>query len=294
MVITDKFVFVHQPKTGGTFVRQVIDTIAKAELAEFPMGRLRRAGLLPRRYRYCDTAEYHDTCRDVPAEHRHKKIVSAVRDPFDFYVSFYHYGWWVAHPEDSYRDFEAVRRAFPSFPDLSFEEFLGLANGFFVDFDMIGDPGQHHRSGYYSTQFLHYFFKAPADAYQRIDSAYLAERAWCDDMFTVEFLRTSTLNRDLHRFLAREGYPRRYIDGVLRKTPVRPEEHHKPRPSASFKNYYTPATYDLVRAKERLLFAIFPDLGGKQTYEEWMADHRARGATVRDDGTISGHDSGAH
>ena len=269
MVITDKFVFVHQPKTGGTFVRQMIDMIAAAELADFPLGRLRRAGLLPCRFGYRETADYHDTCRDIPAEHRYKKIVSAVRDPFDFYVSFYHYGWWAAHPEDSYRDIEEVRRAFPNFPDLSFEQFLDLANGFFVDFDMIGDPERPHRMGYYSTQFLQYFFIVPADAYRRIDSAYLADRAWRAEMFPVEFLHTSTLNRDLHRFLSREGYPRRYIDGVLRKPPVRPQEHHTPRPSASFKNYYTRETYDLIREKERILFAIFPHLDGEQTYEEW-------------------------
>jgi hypothetical protein len=271
MVITDKFVFVHQPKTGGTFVRQVLDSVARAEVTQGPLGRLRRAGLLPRRFHYLDTADYHDTCHEIPPEHRQKRIVSAIRDPFDFYVSFYHYGWWVAHPEDSYRDFDEVRRAFPGFPDLSFAQFLDLANGFFVDFDRIGDPGRNHRMGYYSTQFLQYFFKSPTDAYRSIDSAYLADRAWRDDMFAVEFLRTSTLNRDLHQFLATEGYPRRYIDGVLRKTPVRPQEHHTPRPGSSFKNYYTRETYELVREKEQLLFGIFPDLGGQKSYEDWRA-----------------------
>ena len=271
MVITDRFVFVHQPKTGGSFVRQVIDKAARAELTGFPLGRLRRAGLLPRRYGYQETDDWHDTCREVPTEHRHKTIVSVVRDPFDFYVSFYHYGWWVAHPEDSYRDFAEVKRAFPRFPDLSFAEFLELANGYFVDFDMIGDPGHDHRLGYYSTQFLLYFFHAPPDVYRRIDSGYLTDYAWHPDMFAAEFLRTSTLNRDLHNFLTREGYPPSYIESVLSKPPVRPEEHHTPRPSASFKNYYTPETYELVREKERLLFAIFPDLGGQQGYEDWMA-----------------------
>jgi hypothetical protein len=270
MVITNKFVFVHQPKTGGTFVRQVIDTVAKAELAEGPFRRLRRAGLVPRRFGYRETANYHGTCHDIPAEHRHKKIVSAIRDPFDFYVSFYHYGWWAAHPEDSYRDFDEVRRAFPNFPNLSFEQFLELANSLFLDFDMIGDPGSKHRMGYYSTQFLQYFFREPVDSYRSIDAAYLTNRAWPDDMFDVEFLRTSMLNRDLHQFLTREGYPRRYIDGVLAKPPVRPQEHHTARPSANFRHYYTRETYDLVREKERLLFAIFPGLGSEHTYEEWI------------------------
>jgi len=270
MVITNKFVFVHQPKTGGTFVRQVIDTVAKAELAEGVFGRLRRAGLLRHHYRYRDTGDYHDTCHDIPIEDRHKKIVSAIRDPFDFYVSFYHYGWWAAHPEDSYRDLDEVRRAFPSFPDLSFEQFLELANSLFLDFDIIGDPGSSHHMGYYSTQFMQYFFRTPAESYRRVDATYLANHAWRDDTFDVQFLRTSSLNRDLHRFLFQEGYPPRYIDSVLRKAPVRPREHHTPRPSANFRNYYTRETYDLVREKERLLFAIFPDLGSEQAYEEWV------------------------
>jgi hypothetical protein len=272
MLITDKFLFVHQPKTGGTFVRHVIEAAAQAELADGPIGRLRRAGLLPRHYRYRDTADYHDTCNDIPAEQQGKQIVSAVRDPFDFYVSFYHYGWWAAHPEDSYRDLAAVKRAFPHFPDLSFDEFLELANRFFVDFELIGDRGDDHRLGYYSAQFVYYFFKSPAAAYAGIDEDYLGRRAWLTDMHPVDFLRTGRLNRDLHAYLRRAGYKQRYLTGVLDKPPVRPEEHFTKRPSAGFKGYYSRAAYELVRRKERLLLAIFPDLGGTLDYADWLAE----------------------
>ncbi len=263
MVITDNFIFIHQPKTGGTFVREAIDAIAQRELHGSPSAWLRRIGILPRRYAYLETAEYHDRCRDVPPDKRELPILSIVRNPLDYYVSFYHFGWWASHPEDSYPDIAAVKRAFPNFPDLSFDEFLILANTCFNEFGEIGVADEADNLGYYSTQFVLFYFRDPSAAYPEINDAYLRERRWQDDMFDVHFMRTHNLNADLHAYLATAGYEERAIDDILGKAPVRPAEQRAPRPGTGFLHYYSDSSLAFIRRKERLLFAMFEDLDGR-------------------------------
>jgi hypothetical protein len=269
MIINDYLVFVHQPKTGGHFVREVLHHASQREIREFPLGYFRRAGFLPRHLRDKEVGDYHATCRDIPPEHRHKPVLSAVRDPFDYYVSLYHYGWWASHPE-VYRDVDEVQRAFPNFPKLSFEEFLDLANRFFRAFDEIGDETENHKFGFYSTTFVQSFFRNPNQAYQSIDADYLSRRRWQSDMFPVHFLSTERLNDDLYAFLRRAGYPRRYIVKVGTKLPVRPTTGmFELQSKASYKSHYSEAAYEFVRHKERLLFAIFDHLDANKPYSTW-------------------------
>lgn len=262
MVITDRFVFVHQPKTGGTFVREALLEISRREARPSPRRLLERVGLLRPRHGLLEEGDYHASCHDIPLPHRQKPVLSIVRNPLDYYVSFYHFGWWATHPEDSYRDVDAVKRAFPRFPDLSFPEFLTLANSYFNEFEMIGSPLEDYerRPGYYTTQFILYFFKDPAAVYPAIDDGYIAERRWTRDMFDVRFLRTKTLNRDLHAFLRESGYRHELLDGILEKAPVRPPEQLRARPGRDFEDYYDAGLRELVLKKERLLLAMFPDL----------------------------------
>lgn len=69
MLVTDKFVFVHLPRSGGTFVSEVIRKF-------FPS--VRELGHhMPREY--------------LPREYSQLPVLGTVRNPWDFYVSWYHY-----------------------------------------------------------------------------------------------------------------------------------------------------------------------------------------------------------
>jgi hypothetical protein len=260
MLITDDFVFIHQPKTGGTFVREAIDEICSRELATPGFGALRRRGILRQKYKYRETQDYHDTCHDIPEKDRAKPILSIVRNPFDYYVSFYHFGWWASHPEDSYPDIGLVQKLYPKFPDLSFDEFLRLANTCFNEFSMIGGSREDGGLGYYTVQFLLFFFKDPQLAYQRINADYLADKKWLDDMYNVEFMRTHSLNQNLHDYLRRMKYPASYTDFLLEKSAVRPPEQLTDRPTRDYRSYYSEDSYNFVLNKERVLFSMFEDL----------------------------------
>jgi hypothetical protein len=71
MIVTDKFVFVHLPRTGGTFVS---DVIRKFFPSAHEVGHHLPRELLPREY-------------------SHLPVLGTVRNPWEFYVSLYHYAW---------------------------------------------------------------------------------------------------------------------------------------------------------------------------------------------------------
>lgn len=69
MIVTDKFVFVHLPRSGGTFVSEVIR-------AFFPSAR---------------EIGYHLPRTLLPREFSHLPVLGTVRNPWEFYVSWYHH-----------------------------------------------------------------------------------------------------------------------------------------------------------------------------------------------------------
>ena len=69
MLATDKFVFLHFPHAGGTFVYEIIKKF-------FPMA---------------TEIGYHLPRALIPKEYAHLPILGTVRNPWDFYVSWYHF-----------------------------------------------------------------------------------------------------------------------------------------------------------------------------------------------------------
>lgn len=69
MIVTDKFVFVHLPRTGGTFVT---DMIMKFFPSAHEIG-------------------YHLPHELLPREYSHLPVLGTVRNPWEFYVSWYHH-----------------------------------------------------------------------------------------------------------------------------------------------------------------------------------------------------------
>ena len=71
MIVTNKFVFIHLPRSGGTFVSAVIRKF-------FPTA---------------DEIGYHLPRALLPREYFHLPVLGAVRNPWEFYVSWYHHVW---------------------------------------------------------------------------------------------------------------------------------------------------------------------------------------------------------
>ncbi len=116
MIVTNKFVFIHLHKSGGTFVRKVI-------LELFPDAQ--QIG-----YR-------HYSITMIPQEYQNLPVLGVVRNPWDFYVSYY------AFQKSLVAQFEAEKG------NLSEREYQSLVdrgidprNGIDILFDVLSNEGR--------------------------------------------------------------------------------------------------------------------------------------------------------
>ncbi len=250
MILTPDFVFIHQPKTGGTFV-----TRALYRLLGEPIHRADPAAPIAE-------VNKHGTCREIPASHTGVPILAAVRNPFERYVSQYAFAWWK-RDLPPWVDLEAVRTRYPHYPDLSFEEFITGSEVLLQRYRNTALPSER-RLGLQSEQFVRFFFRQP-EVFAEIDDCYLEERRFEADVFPATFLRTHRLNRDLHDYLIGVGFEPERVRFVLDEPRARPPGHPLERESldwsatSHWSEYYTPELRRLVETRERLLLALFPE-----------------------------------
>lgn len=264
MIITDNFIFTHFPKNGGTFVRSALRKIHRRRSPERIWDRLYN-----RWFGGGGRVGYHERSKHRPATRisigkRDRPIFSTIRHPFDRYVSQYFFGWWRTRSE-YYCDVEKVRKKYPHFPDLTFEEFLQVSAN---DFGRLFNPLLSERDGigWYSREVVRMFFRDPWHTFYDIDDDYIESQEWDGDMLDIKFLRTSNLNRELYDFLDEVGYPPNEIQFILKKETERPSEQVKDRGNRTVDDMFTPETKAFVRHRDRLVFEMFPDF--KEEYAE--------------------------
>lgn len=271
MLLTDKFTFIHMPKTGGTFVTAALERLHR--IPRTPLGRrfFQVASLLgvkpalTRRYGkllYADPK--HGTCHDIPQPHARKPILSCVRGPYEWYVSQFEFGWWK-HSSDFPVDDQptpagwAIEKALPSFisdhpefPQVSFDAFMKLCAAAAREFNE--DSGTNF--GLYTHSFLRFFYKDPEDVLRDLHGRRTAAD-FTAGRFDVHFLRTERLNADLRVALAGLGYRDEdlaFIEAMGKVLPMgigRRDDQH-------WQSYYTPELAASVRAADDPLFRMFP------------------------------------
>jgi hypothetical protein len=81
MIVTDRLVFLHLHKSGGTFVNALL---LRCIPSARPIG-------------------YHYPYRELPAEYRALPVVGTVRNPWAYYVSWYHFQAGLPEPNILFR-----------------------------------------------------------------------------------------------------------------------------------------------------------------------------------------------
>lgn len=247
MIVTDKFVFVHLPRTGGTFASEVIRKF-------FPA---REIG-------------YHLPLTLLPREYSHLPVLGGVRNPWDFYVSWYYHVWprdagtplisWVS--ENGKVGFEgATRNALNLGVDNNRLDALIEMLPKQVDYRKKNIPNitqeamrrvRGTRVGYYTFRFNHLFGNA-------------------DDVF---FYRLETLRQDLLVFFEGIGVANNELrDYVLRSDKKNTAEH------LHYSTYYTPELAELVSLRDCELIERFGYFfeqatsveNGEPKNAEWLA-----------------------
>ena len=298
MLLAPAFTYVHEPKTGGTFVTRMLERL-HGGLTKVPASRIRapalRLGLpsiafyperlrAPRRDDGDESRKYgtiydwndHGTCSEIPTAYRSRTIVATVRNPLETYVSEYLFGWWkrpeyVPEYERTVADF---RRRYRDFPDASFRQYLELlhAGCTLPATRNLDDPAG---VGYLTERFVRFYFRLPrrfgiaapdaGPVLRNLDDGYIDSGPFRDDMFQVRFLHTSRLNRDLVDLLEDVGYDAPDLEFIANHDHVVPTGGSRTRlaeraTSHDWRRYYSADLEELVRRRERLIFSLFPGL----------------------------------
>jgi hypothetical protein len=226
MIVTDKFVFVHLPRSGGTFVSEVITKF-------FPSAH---------------EIGYHLPRTLLPREYSNLPVLGAVRNPWDFYVSWYHHVWprdaatvlvsWVS--ENGKVGFEgATRNALNlGFNNERLDALIEMLPEQ-VDYGKRNIPNITKAAmrsvrgtgvGYYTFRFNHLF--------GNVDGVFVC--------------RLETLRRDLIAFFEGIGAATDELRNyVLRSDRKNTAEHHH------YSTYYTPELAELVSIRDRQLIERF-------------------------------------
>jgi hypothetical protein len=226
MIVTDKFVFVHVPRSGGTFI----------------------TGIIRKFFPSAHEIGHHLPLELLPREYSHLPVLGTVRNPWEFYVSLYHYVWpkdaasilvsWMSENgrlgfEGSIRNLlnlgvnderiDVLIEMLPERLDYSKRHIPSVTK----------DAMRRVRStgvGYYTLRFNQMFGNA-------------------DDVF---FCRLETLRRDLVAFFEEIGAATdELLNYVLGSDKVNAADH------LHYSTYYTPELAELVLLRDRPLIERF-------------------------------------
>jgi hypothetical protein len=147
---------------------------------------------------------------------------------------------------------------YPNFPNISFEEFIDMANSLFPQLKNENFPPEESL-GHQTELVARYLFKQPKRIFPAIDEKYLASEKYKDDLFdNIHFIRTHNLNQELHSFFIELGYPEEHLEFILHMGKVFPRSGGRTE-KQKWEGYYTPELRQKVRVKERLIFKMFPE-----------------------------------
>lgn len=268
MILNSKFVYIHLPKTGGTFVTKILDRLHPRFNVDsrFSRGLERLAILTGQTGNFIiDTTRYrtkHGHCKHIPKRFLNKPIFSTVRNPYDHYVSHYEFSQWKRYPQSFFVDLDEVLKFCncQNLDQISFEDFVRVINSTLSKpFAKMKENNIESESiGMRTHKFVNSFFKNPEKIFRLIHDESLSLEQYKQEMFPVSFLRTETLNQDLYKFLVNIGYDSEKVDFILNEGKIYPHEGGREE-NASWQKYYSPELKNFVRNRENLLFSLFPE-----------------------------------
>lgn len=268
MLLTDKFVYIHNPKTGGTFVREMLRRIHNGQGYNTRISRFAGVCLGKTGGGIVDTSLYkiyppvHATCREIPILFRTKPILSAIRNPYDQYVSQYEYGNWKVYPETIFYAINQMMEEYPHFPRVSFAEYLKMLNKYHHLKSIKRKLEEEDSIGCGTDRFFRLYCKQQMENFlSNLDRELIDSGKYKEYLYPINWIKTENLNRDLYNFLLHIGYEAEKIQIILDAEKVLPAlpPGSQRRTEYKWEKYYTPEIKKYVRQKERILFSLFPE-----------------------------------
>jgi hypothetical protein len=224
MIVTEKFIFIHLPKTGGTFVETCLQEVYQKRYKSWFGKWSKWTGKSIHKRVVCDEKMFEGNI--MYGQHQGVEqinfktelpIVSILREPYDWYASLYNFAWWKRNLHSKAHQYAGKNIA--SYPELNFTEcieFYGLCgeytSGFTVDYKI----------GYYSWYFISLYFKNPISVLKKINKDYILSNEYLKDMHDVKFIWQGDLNLELFQMLNNFDYSNDEIDFVKDRKRVLP------------------------------------------------------------------------
>lgn len=225
MIVTEKFVYVHLHKSGGTFVNECL-------------------------MRFCPGARmlgYHLPRCMIPSEFAHLPVLGFVRNPWSYYVSWFAFQSQMAQPNALFRIASENRSL--DFSD-TLRNLLDLGSGS----DKL-DTLMQHLPKAYGNQGLNLpgFALAPIRNSGRGLYSYLFDYMYGGERAQTTIGRVDNLRTDLLNFLESiEGALTPQLREFIEQATPRNSSHHD-----AFHDYYTNETAALVSERDRLVVERF-------------------------------------
>jgi hypothetical protein len=259
MLITSRFVVLNFPKTGSSFVREVLKTIHRRRRWRWGADRFLKELMLPRAFETDKSnplgigsrLDQHGTLRQTPERYRRLPVVSVARNPYARLLSMFEFKWWQTHPP---LPREELQTFLPHFPDLSLDDFVTMSER--IAARAVGGENPA-RLGRQTVQFVRFYFKDPQTVLSKISDDYVESGAFRADMGEVTFLRQHDLNHDLADYLQRHGYSAAEAD--LCRT--YPRVNRTDGGVADRRTLWTPRAASYVATNERYLLGMLEQLG---------------------------------
>jgi hypothetical protein len=263
VLITDKFVFVHFPKTGGMFVDGALKEalVPSRFWRKVHSVRSRLGFTVPGvKYKYYSGSR-HAPCSRIPDWATDLPIVGTIRSPYDWYVSDYRFGLWkqprsLGHWWDPRTESE-LQTELPTWPDISFNQFVYAANRLTSRVRGFSEYPLARTVGLMTKEFLRCFCRDRSAVYDGNEEELLVRVK--QHLYPTTFLRQCRLNHDLSEFLGFLGYPGSILNQIQERDRIYPGQATRP-PGESWASYYDSDLKEFIRNRERVIFSLFPEL----------------------------------
>lgn len=273
MVVTDNFIYIHSPKSGGTFVTEMLIEAAS-----------RNSG-----FNACNLTDLkHAGVRRIPEKFRHLPVVTNRRNVFSHYMSRYYYRWWTVDKRiRKILDIDRVMADYPSFPELSFSEYLRFVNHWPYRLNIkpkLRNLLEEREIGYNTWEFVRLTQKEPTATLRTFDK--IPAELLHDQYANMRFLKTESLNEDLVELLIESGIARQetsfildhrkiipkpaerrnirawlgYLSSRLPRSLIAPPQQRTTDKETRWQALYSAADIDFVLRRDRLYFTLFPEM----------------------------------
>lgn len=264
MIITKDFVFIHMPKTGGTFVHGVFKNVIADYKKDHPIQwYLNRIGfrmnvVKPIYQKFSDVAYYEYPGNDVkgqhagisyiPKEFQKLPIISVKRNPIKKFISTYYFRWWERFP---ILPLSQLTQIFPHYPDITIEEYFELSYIHVMKHFFMKDYRED--IGLLSWQFIRMYSSDPLYVYKNVTKANYNEMK--ESYFKeVRFFEMDQLASELEEYLKTTSFSK-YSNFFKTEERIYPPGSNPKKRSESL----SPELINTIKSKEWFLYKFFPE-----------------------------------